>query len=197
MPQAPKSLMNYVDMVFEVNENGADLYQNPGDGSATNVKLPKSFKGKAGLEMMIGDEHWYQVQTKLGNGWAKGKDLILFDLSPAASVPVLPTEAEISSPSDESRQELTYFEAGSDNVSYYEKPSKKPKKLGTLVPDTAYLAVNSEKLGVDRWFLLQIRSDEKGWVQGFELKLSNVQQPAKTKRRRTTRHNYCKSKSCR
>jgi hypothetical protein len=49
---------------------------------------------------------------------------------------------------------------------------------GTLSEGTAYLAVKSEKVGPDRWFLLKIKSGVEGWVEGINLSLADVRQPS-------------------
>ncbi len=186
MAKPPKSLMNYVDIVFEVKDKKAILYQNPDAGEPTGVVLAEGSKGKANLEVVIGEDRWYQVKTKQGNGWTKGSALSTFNLSPAAAVPVteeVKSEKAVTTfekPLDGERQESTYFEAGSGEVPIYTKPGSK-KQAGTLSEDVAYLAVKSEKSGDDRWFLLQIRSGETAWVRGRDLRLANVQQPAQMK----------------
>jgi uncharacterized protein YgiM (DUF1202 family) len=184
MSNPPKSLMNFVDAVFEVKDDKAVVYGNPGSGDSTGVTLSKGSKGKADLEMMIGEDHWYQVKTKQGNGWVNGRSLSVFNLSAAEAVPAeaKTTKATEEKPSlDAPRQEQTYFEASGPEVPIFSKPGEASKKIGTLTEEVAYLAEKSERKDGDRWFLLQIRSGEKAWVRGTDIQLANVQQPAQMK----------------
>lgn len=175
---APKqrSLMNYIDVVFEVKGAPAELFQNPGD-SPMGTALPVGTKGKAEFEVFIGDDHWYQVKSKKGSGWANAKNLLAFNLTPMNTIPAIPDTGAEKENIESNRRESTYFEASAENVSVFEKPSEKAKKTGTLTEDTPYMAVRSEKVGADRWFLLQIRSGQTGWVRGFDLRLADVRQP--------------------
>lgn len=174
IPKA-KSLMNYVDMVFEIKNKDVTLFQNPGD-SPTGVVLPVGAKGKAEFEVLIGEDHWYQLKSKKGSGWANGKFLSLFNLSPMGDLPKVTSQEQPAS-LESARKESTYFEASVDRAPIFEKSSENAKQIGELAQDVAYLAIRSEKVGVDRWFLLQIRSGENGWVRGLDVRLANVQQP--------------------
>ena len=176
----PRSLMNYVDIVFEIKKQDVPLFQNPGQG-ATGVLLPVGTKGKADFEVLIGEDRWYQVKTKKGQGWVNGALLSIYNLSPDGSVPAVTSRPEPSDAEslDGSRKETTYFEAAMDEVPTFEKASEKSKKKGTLSPETPYLAVRSEKVNSDRWFLLQIRTGETAWARGIDLRLADVQQPVK------------------
>lgn len=171
-----RSLMNYVDIVFEVKDQAVPLFKNPGE-LATGVVLPVGSKGKGDFEVIIGEDHWYQVQTKKGDGWANGKNLSLFNLSPEGVVPAVASTREKPGGLDEERKEATYFEAAAENLPLFEKSSDKSKRVGVLEMDVPYLAIRSEKIGPDRWFLLQIRSGETAWSMGTDLRLSEVQQP--------------------
>ena len=42
------------------------------------------------------------------------------------------------------------------------------------------MAMKSEKVGTERWFFLKIRSDLSAWVNGIDILLADVQQPAQT-----------------
>jgi hypothetical protein len=170
-----KSLMNYVDLVIQVKKQPAPLFQNPGD-TPLKTTLPAEAKGRADFEVMIGDEKWYQVKSKKGNGWINGKYLSVFNLSPGSEAPVT---APTSRPSDleGGRKESTYFESSVDNAPIFPKPSDTAKPSGTLTESTPYLAIRSEKVGANRWFLLQIRADETAWARGTDLQLADVQQP--------------------
>ncbi|MCG3203360.1 MAG: hypothetical protein KCHDKBKB_00016 [Elusimicrobia bacterium] len=172
-----RSLMNYVDVIFEVKGQDVTLFQNPGDTPNGNV-LPAGTKGKADFEVMIGEDKWYQVKTKKGSGWANGKFLSVFNLSPESITPAVGTKPSDSEGGmDQPRKESTYFEAAIEDVPTFEKPSEKAKIIGRLAEETPYMAIRSEKVGVDRWFLLQIRAGESAWARGFDLRLADVQQP--------------------
>jgi uncharacterized protein YgiM (DUF1202 family) len=57
----------------------------------------------------------------------------------------------------------------------YAKPSEGAKVVSKLQMGTVYLAVKSEKVGANRWFQLQLKSGETGWVLGdINLQLANV-----------------------
>jgi hypothetical protein len=170
-----KSLMNYVDLVVQVKKNEAPLFQNPGD-TPIGSSLPAGSKGRADFEVMIGEDKWYQVKSKKGNGWVNGKFLTVFNLSPGSEAPVVQTPPPPSQ-IEGGRKESTYFEASIENAPLFEKPSESSKKVGQLTEATPYLAVRSEKVGPNRWFLLQIRAGETGWAQGSDLQLADVQQP--------------------
>ncbi len=171
LPQ-PRSLMNAVDVVFEVKNQPAPLFYSPAE-KETGVVLEAGIKGKADFEFLIGEEHWYQVKTKKGGGWVDGSYLKVFNLSPTstAAVPAKPKTDSM----DGSRDESTYFEAAVDDTPMFDKPMENAKRIGTLKPDVAYKAVKSEKVGPDRWFLLQIKSGENAWVRGLDLRLSSVE----------------------
>lgn len=178
MARPPKSLMNFVDIVFEVKDDKAVVYEDPGSDKKTGVTLTKASKGKADLEMLIGEDHWYQVKSKQGNGWVKGNSLSVFNLSPAEAVKTEPKPAGETKPSLEGpREEQTYFEAGAPDVPIFSKPGESAKKIGSLSEEVAYLAEKSERKEGERWFLLKIRTGEKGWVRGTDIRLANVQQP--------------------
>lgn len=176
------SLMNYVDVVFETKDD-TPLFQNPGEKKSDAGRLPKGTKGKADFEVMIGEERWYQVKTKNGNGWLEASHVSAFNLAPDNVVPAV--AAKPASPVagdtniDGSRKESTYFEATTEDVPVYAKPSERAKVVSKLQMGTVYLAVKSEKVGATRWFLLQLKSGETGWVLGdINLQLANVVQPA-------------------
>ncbi len=170
-----KSLMNYVDLVVQVKKDPAALFQNPGD-TPTGAFLPENSKGHADFEVVIGEDKWYQVKSKKGNGWVNGKYLSIFNLSPGSEAPVVappPTPSEMEG----GRKESTYFESNVDNAPLFDKPVANAKEVGTLTEGTPYLAVRSEKVNANRWFLLQIRADETAWARGTDLQLADVQQP--------------------
>lgn len=176
----PRSLMNYVDVVFEVKSDVA-VYQNPGEKKSSSGSLPKGTKGKADFEVMIGEERWYQVKTKKGSGWVEASQLSAFNLSPDNVVPAVAAEPAKPVPGDDvdgERKESTYFEPTTEDVPVYGKPSEGGKVVGKLQMGTVYLAMKSEKVGASRWFLLQLKSGESGWVLGdINLQLANVIQP--------------------
>lgn len=174
----PRSLMNYVDVVFEVKKVDVPLFENPGAGP-TGAALPVGSKGKADFEVLIGDDHWYQVKSKKGSGWVNGKNLTIFNLTPSGNAPAMagPSAVPREGSLNDARKESTYFEAATEEAPVFEKPSEKAKKSGVLSSETAYLAIRSEKVGSDRWFLLQIRTGETAWARGIDLRLADVQQP--------------------
>lgn len=182
MARPPKSLMNFVDVVFEVIDDKAVVFEDPGSDNKTGVTLTKGSKGKAELEMLIGEDRWYQVKSKQGNGWVKGASLSVFNLSPAQAVPgevkTSPAAKDAAAPLDGPRQEQTYFEAGGPDVPIFSKPGESSKKIGALSEEVAYLAEKSERKDGERWFLLKIRTGERAWVRGTDIRLANVQQPA-------------------
>jgi hypothetical protein len=180
----PRSLMNYVDVVFEAKQD-VPVYANPGEKKSGSVTMAKGTKGKAEYEVMIGDEKWLQVKTKKGSGWAQASKLDTFNLRPDNVVPV-PPPAAAAAPADDgmggARKESTYFEPTTDDVPVYGKPSERAKVVSTLKMNNVYLAVKSEKVGANRWFQLQLRSGETGWVLGdINLQLANVMQPNQQK----------------
>ncbi len=179
LEEAPKtrSLMNYVDIVFEVKKQNVPLFQNPGEGP-TGVSLPVGTKGKADFEMLIGEDKWYQVKSKKGEGWANGKNLSIFNLSPQGVTPAAEPPTQAHENIEGARKESTYFEAATENAPYFDKPSDRAKEVGTLASETAYMAIKSEKVDSDRWFLLQIRSGVTGWARGLDLRLAEVKQPS-------------------
>ena len=176
----PRSLMNYVDVVFETKDD-VNVYQNPGEKKSVAGKLPKGTKGKAEFEVMIGEERWYQVKTKKGSGWIESSHLSSFNLSPDNVVPAVAAQPAGAAPGDDTdgeRKEATYFEPTTEDVPVYAKPSESGKVVSKLQMGTVYLAMKSEKVGASRWFLLQLKSGESGWVLGdINLQLANVLQP--------------------
>ena len=173
--------MNYVDIVFEVKED-APVYQNPGEKKFFDSTLPAGTKGKATFEVLIGDERWYQVKTKRGSGWVEARKLSSFNLSPNNVVPATPEAmGQTADSMSGERSESTYFEPTTEDVPVYRVPSEGAKVVGKLQMGTVYLAVESRKVAANRWFLLQLRSDERGWVLGdINLQLANVVQPHQT-----------------
>ena len=145
IPKA-RSLMNYVDVVFEVKKEPVPLYQNPGEGQ-TGVVLPTGTKGKADFEFFIGEERWYQVKTKKGSGWANSKFLSAFSLTPGLNEPVATKTDGPPPPSmDGARKESTYFETAIDDAPLFEKPSEKARHVGTMTPDVlAHIRAAIEK----------------------------------------------------
>jgi hypothetical protein len=105
-----------------------------------------------------------------------GKYLTLFHLNPATDTPVVAKKSD--GDMDGGRDESTYFEGAVEDVPIFEKANEKSKRMGMLTPDVAYRAVKSEKVGADRWFLLQIRTGETAWARGLDLRLSSVQKHA-------------------
>ncbi|MCB4755798.1 MAG: SH3 domain-containing protein [Elusimicrobia bacterium] len=177
----PSSNMRSVDMIFEVKNKEVSLYQNPGPDAPSGVFLPVGTKGKANLVYQLGEDSWYQLASKKGGGWANGKSLKLFDLSPevaSAKTGAPPAKAPAAPGLEGERRESTYFEVNTPNVAIYEKPSLESKKLEALIEGQAYLATRSEKVGPDRWFLLEVRPGVFGWAEGIYLQLADVPQPA-------------------
>ena len=61
-----------------------------------------------------------------------------------------------------------------ENAPAYEKTSDQSTVVGHLTEGQIYSATRSDKVGNDRWFLLEIKKGEKGWVQGFNLLLADA-----------------------
>jgi|GEM_PF-4493963 len=67
---------------------------------------------------------------------------------------------------------LIYFSPITSGAPYYEKPDRESMGLGHLVVGQAYLALQSEGAGMDRWFYLQVDPEKKGWVRGANLQFT-------------------------
>lgn len=184
-PKKPESNMRYVDIIFEVKEAPAALYADAGDESPSGVSLPVGSKGKASFEVLINDEKWYQVKSKEKTGWAKASDIKIYDLSPVDETPVAPSAPAAVESSD--RQEATYFEVLDEGILARAKPTDASAQVAPLSVGKAYLAVKSEKIGADRWFLLKLENGKEGWVAGIDLQLAEVPAPVREESRNTQR----------
>lgn len=173
-PAKPSSNMRYVDKIFEVKEQEVPLYQSPGDLSPSGEKLPVGSKGKASFEVMIGEQAWYQVKSKNASGWVQGAMVKLYTLSPEPASEKAQATAPEKSMRTEKRRESTYFEPNMANVPVYREPSDRSPSVATLVEGQSYLAIESQKIKSDRWFLLKIKPDLSGWVRGIDVQLADV-----------------------
>jgi len=169
LPTNKSSNMNLVDMIFEVKKSKVALYMNPGTDSPLGIDLTAGMKGKAEFEVVIGNEHWYQVKSKKYSGWANGADLSMFNLSPGEAASAAPA----GPPPSAEEASATYFQPTSDDVAVYEEPSETAKKLDQVLSgDESYRAIQSQKKDQDRWFLLELGGGKKGWVKAAYVELA-------------------------
>jgi hypothetical protein len=171
-PKKPESKMRYVDMIFEVKDAEVPLFANAGDADPTASSLAIGSKGKATFEVNMNDEKWYQVKSKEKSGWVKGSMIRIYDLAPSGEPSVAETKPAPVEAKD--REEATYFEPAGEGVVARAKPDDKSKQVATLEEGKPYRATKSEKIGPDRWFLLDLPNGGKGWAQGIDLQLAEV-----------------------
>jgi len=175
----PGTSMKGVDVYFEVKKKEVPLYMNPGGDHPTGEVLDVGSKGRADFEVQIEDSKWLQVKSKGKVGWINGALVSAFNLTPEV--------AEIggggagvsgmkSSMDQGRREEATYFEPIGEGVKIYSQPKEKAKSTGILKDGAVYLALNSSKVGPDRWFELELEDKSKGWVEGINLRLADVVQ---------------------
>lgn len=171
VPKRPKSNMNYVDIIFEVKKFDVPLYKNPGGNDEPLGSLPVGTRGKADFEIVMGVDRWYQVKSKKGNGWVNGSFLTVYNLNPEE--PSALSDASKSGPAHaRASQDVTYFKASQPDIPVFQTPSESAARSGTLQEDRPYQAIKSEKVGPDRWFLLQIEPGAQGWVRGIDIQLA-------------------------
>ncbi|MFN0117261.1 MAG: SH3 domain-containing protein [Elusimicrobiota bacterium] len=174
----PQLVVSPVDMIFEVKTTAVPLFENPGDATPIGTVLPVGSKGKAKLEAILNEVIWYQVDSKKGKGWAKGSLLSIYNLSP--NYEEITEKSSVTSNKDASaqyREEQTYFAPNFEKVPFFDIPSDSGKEKGNLVEGNTYLAIKSEKVEADRWFLLKVDEENQGWVRGIDIILADVLQP--------------------
>jgi hypothetical protein len=174
--------MRSVNLLFEVKKKQVPLYAEPNGKTPTGEVLPLGSKGQVNFKVQVGSTEWYQVKSKKGKGWARGNSLELYDLSQEVALPEKPALPEPAvatavAPPETKKPEYTYFEPNSDTITAFKSSTDKSEPIGTLVEGVAYLALQSEKVGVDRWFYLEIKKGVGGWVRGIDLQLADIQQP--------------------
>lgn len=96
-------------------------------------------------------------------------------LPPPPPEPVLPPPPSPPPLSSSPAEENTYFRAAVDGVPAYEKPTIDSKQKSILDAIKAYKAIKSEKVGADRWFLLELEGGAQGWVEGINIQLAEVE----------------------
>jgi len=93
----------------------------------------------------------------------------------------VPSPPRQVAPVDEGMPDLTFFEAFSNDVPFYQQAHPDAKKLGVLKLETAYIAFESKKVGSEWWFYIEVAENQTGWVQGSQVKLSDILKQSKPK----------------
>lgn len=167
----------YVDVIFEVTAEQAALFANPSASEAAQAALPKGAKGKADFFVRVGEEVWYRVGSKSGDGWVQAAAIKVYDLSPGGRSRSRGRGDD--SIAVESREESTFFEANMEDAPLFSGPANDAERVGAIQPGTAYLASQSRKVGSNRWFFLQLPNETGGWVRGTDIRLADIQRPIK------------------
>lgn len=173
--KAQQGQMSSVNLVFAVKNQDVPLYVNPGYTKLTGVVLPIGSKGQASFRVMIGDDEWFQVKCKKDTGWANASLLNVYEVPTVAeSIPLAaPVDAPKAKPKAVGQaMETTYFEPVSGNVAVFSEPADNSNVVGSLEEGVAYQATKSQKIGTERWFLLQLNSSKSGWVHGVDVQLA-------------------------
>ncbi len=189
--QKTKGQMVSVNSIFEVKNQDVPLYIEAGYTKPTGVILPIGTKGKATFKVTIGDDEWFQVKSKADSGWANGSLLTLYDMAAAEVVSVPPpppvevtaktatplaaaAAKKITRPTATPISEATYFEPTAQGVEVYKEPSDRSEQVAKLEEGVAYLGSKTTKLGVERWFYVEVTASIQGWVRGTDLQLASM-----------------------
>jgi len=169
LPKEIEAKMVVVDAIFEVPSGDVSLYEIPGAHRIKKINLLAGDKGRAYLKVADAGEEWYYIKLKNKRGWIKKEaPLLLYDLTPE-KVALTPAP-QLEEAKEE--EEYTFFEGSVDGAPVFSEPSESARKTGSLKVGISYLAVKSKKVGLDRWFELQISDTKTGWVRGIDLFLA-------------------------